>query len=125
MRKGEGSEISLYTAGWWSSEGKDKNDPEFIRMFIEYLASIDDADDVILGGSGAYFGVECTVRKDRNHWGDVGFEVAYSDTQISVYTDNHQGFWVPEYIALGKDDEQFEPVIQAFKDMIKRLFYLG
>jgi hypothetical protein len=121
-------ELLEYIEHWNKIDGiKPQNEPKFIELFIDFMQSLDDSGDIDFEGDGSYFGKQIKVYKDRNysrHYG-YGFEIAYCDSIISVYKDNHEGFWTPEYIRVRNvEDNDFHKVKSVIKETMLRLMGL-
>lgn len=120
--------IEEYLIKWKDIEGvKPKNEDEFITLFVEYLNSIDNPDDVDFDGSGAYFGRQVTICKDLNYRirPMAYFEIAYDfEYTIRVYTARHEGYWTPEYIDLKIGEPRFNEVREALMNCLCRAFGL-
>ena len=96
---------------------KPKNDQQFIEEFTEWLSSLTSS-CFEFEGDNDYCGFTVQVYKNdpKYAWGyDCGndnhaFEISYSGEHqdlcklVKVYTPNHNGFWVPEYIDLTGDE---------------------
>ena len=89
------------------------------------MKSIEYSSDVTFDGEGSYFGKQVTISKDTNYRiSNYGFEIAYSDNHIRVYTSNHHGFQVPEFIDLYDKDEDFKELKELLNTKLKELLGL-
>ena len=100
--------IEEYLKEWQESEVKECNNPEFIAAFIEYMKE-DGRQYSFISGENGYFGYTARICGDYNPFGFAMFELAYSGAAefVKVFSANHNGYWVPEYIDL-KGDEALE-----------------
>jgi len=92
---------------------KPKNDQQFIEEFTGWLSSLTPSCFEFEGDNG-YCGFTIQVYKEcpKYSWdiNNHAFEISYSGEHqglcklVKVYTPNHNGFWVPEYIDLTGDE---------------------
>lgn len=92
---------------------RDCNDTQFIEEFTEWIASLTPS-CFEFEGENHYCGFTVQVYKSdpAYSWDRDShvFEISYSGEQqnrgklVKVYTANHNGFWVPEYIDLTGDE---------------------
>ncbi len=122
-------QIKKYIEGWDKAKNpKPCNDPEFIKNFTEYLKE-SDPECWRFEGENHYCGYTAILHEDIMGFGDsnVNFEFAYCFDEpygsifVSVFTENHQGFWTPEYIKL-KDGKAIE-ILTIIK--VKSLHFTG
>jgi len=81
---------------------KPENDKRFINDFIEFMQS-KDKNHYEFEGENYYCGFTATLyeTEPQYSYGRVlAFEFAYGQDFVKVFTANHNGFWVPEYINL-------------------------
>lgn len=120
--------LKEYIENWISIEGlKPCNEELFINEFINLLNTIDDDRDISFDGEGSYFGKQITLHWNSGVWvGDplINFEIAYSQSSISVYTANNHGFWTPEYLSMTSKDARFDEVKTALFKLLYRVFGL-
>lgn len=121
--------IEQYIDNWHKQEigVRPQNEHVFIDLFIDFLKSIDDPNDVEFEGEGAYYGRQVNISKDRNYKikRDFAFEIAYDMSyKISVYTDRHEGFWYPEYIKMDVYHPRFDELKTALFNCLKTAFGL-
>ena len=99
--------IKEYVEMWNKAENpKPENDERFIAEFLVF-AKTADIDCWNFIGENFYCGYTATLHEYPDHLPIrcVGFEFAYKDNDfVKVFTSNHSGFWVPEYISLRGDD---------------------
>lgn len=121
--------LENYIHDWNKIEGnKPVNEEEFINLFVIFLRSVNDYDEVTFDGDGAYFGKQIQILKGgqigrADH--DLSFEIAYMpDYKISVYTANHHGFWQPEYLCLAPEHPEFNRVQTELFSAIYKAFGL-
>jgi len=120
--------LKEYIKNWTIIEGnKPCNEDLFINEFIDLITNLSDDRDVTFDGDGSYFGKQVTLHLNSGVWiGDplVYFEIAYSQTQISVYKANHEGFWVPEFISMYNGHPRFEELRNALLKLLYKVFGL-
>lgn len=113
----------------WEDSDKIANQSEFVDNFLVVMRRCDD-EDFEFDGNGSYFGKQVTLRVGSYYNWDynrsLGFEIAYDDNNIVVYTSNNDGYWVAPYIAVNrqKDDVKFEYVNLVLKEKLKSVFGL-
>lgn len=120
--------LTKHVADWGSVEGiKPLNDERFIATFLICLRAAD-YEDFCFDGDGSYFGKQVTWSVGSGHWikldRNLNFEIAYSESQIRVYSANNNGYWVSEYISVTKGDIYFEDVYLTLKDKLLEVFGL-
>lgn len=125
--------LKAYVEQWHSIEGiKPQNEKEFIDEFITYLDNIhrDDIDRFEFHGDNDYFGKQVVIfendpywmSKDRPRSDMLSFEIAYqSNYAISIYSANHDGFWVPEFAMVTQDHPDFSSLYKALSSAIKKV----
>lgn len=109
--------IKAYIKQWDLEEGiKPKNDSAFIADFISYLQSRN-SDHLEFEGDNDYCGHTAIIH-EMDYMGrswsssdNLKLELAYGVDFVKVFTGNHNGFWVPEYINLKGGDAA--PIIAA------------
>ena len=94
--------LNAYIEQWSKIEPRPVNNPDFINAFTEFLKSRD-KDCFEFSGDNNYCGHTAIVYESYapyccNTVNTV--ELAYGKEFIKVFTANHNGFWVPEYISL-------------------------
>lgn len=119
-------DLEAYIKEWNRYDQKPCNENVFIDLFIKYINSIDNSNDVKFHGDGAYFGKQVSIYKDSNYFGSglLHFEAAYNKEAIRVYTGNHHGFWRPPYMDLGEKHERFNEVKSIFFPFLRKIFGL-
>lgn len=117
-----------YIKNWIAIDGqKPRNEDLFIDEFIKLITNLEDDRDIQFDGDGSYFGKQITLHLDSGIWiGDplIHFEIAYSQTEISVYSAKHNGFWYPEYLSISNEHPRFKEVINPFFKLLYRVFGL-
>lgn len=113
---------------WNSIEGvKPLNDKSFIDTFLICLKDAD-YEDFCFDGDGSYFGKQITWSVGSGNWikldRNLNFEIAYSESEIRVYSANNNGYWVSEYISVTKGDAFFEDVYSTLRDKLLDIFGL-
>ena len=99
-----------YIEAFDSVGNQDVNDQQFIKEFTQWLSSLE-ADCFEFEGNNDYCGFTVQTYKEcpKYSW-DIdnhAFEISYRGSRskiVKVYTPNHHGFWVPEYIDLTGDE---------------------
>ena len=95
--------IEDYLKTWNEAENpKPCNDPVFIKMFVEFIGDRG-SDHFEFSGDNGYCGYTAVVYEEdpRFSWGrGISFEFAYGLDFVKVFTAQHCGYWVPEYINL-------------------------
>lgn len=97
--------IKEYVAEWNKMDGvKPCNDPQFISDFIEFCKN-SEKDQWGFSGENGYCGNTATISEfDRCGFSSgLEFEFAFGSNFVKVFTANHHGFWVPEYICFSND----------------------
>lgn len=121
-------DLKEYIKNWLTIEGKKPcNEDLFVNGFIDLLNKIDDDRDISFDGEGSYFGKQITLHWNGGVWvGDplIHFEIAYSESHISVYKADHQGFWTPEYLSMSHKDSRFNEVKKHLFKLLYRVFGL-
>lgn len=116
------SKIEEYVENWHAVDGiKPCNESVFIDLFLEYLDGLD-VTNLQFDGEGSYFGKQVTLHENYFGCSSLGFEVAYDTHLIKVYTNKHNGFWVPEYICMSAKHEDFERVYKPFMAYLRKSF---
>jgi len=92
----------------WESHDSPKpcNDTEFTSKFLDFIKS-KPCDHWEFDGENHYCGYTAIVYEDNPDYcmgRTLGFEFAYDKDFVKVFTANHGGFWVPEYINLSGND---------------------
>lgn len=98
--------IQLYIKQWNKIDGiKPQNDPEFIKEFMLFVDGTE-GDHWEFSGENGYCGFTAVVCETPLYLYGRGlsFEFAYGNDFVKVFTANHHGFWVPEYINLKGDE---------------------
>lgn len=92
-----------YLKKWQLAESpKPCNDREFVGQFLDFIKSRPYCNWEFDGDNG-YCGSTATVYEDDPRYcmgRALAFEFAYGQNFVKVFTANHNGFWVPEYINL-------------------------
>ena len=99
----------------WESRGRPKNEPEFIEPFIEIIESAS-VENWHFDGEDYYCGWTAVCSDNLLYPVDLsapGFEFAYSDDFVKVFTDRHKGFWAPEYIKLDTADDYGKKILDV------------
>ena len=96
--RGESMEIEDYLNSDWV-----KNSPQMMSAFMDYISD-EDREWYFKSGENGYCGYTAIVSDSYNPFGCPRFEFAYSKDFVKVFTANHHGFWVPEYISLTGGD---------------------
>ena len=119
-------ELKEYILNWNKLDQKTCNEDLFINLFISYLKGIDNINDVMFEGDGAYFGRQIVIHKDHNYISDtfLKFELAYDKNQIRVYSGNHHGYWQPEFISINGNHERWEELSNVLFDLLRNVFCL-
>tara|TARA_R110000823_G_C15881781_1_gene495139 strand:+ start:798 stop:1169 length:372 start_codon:yes stop_codon:yes gene_type:complete len=109
--------MKKYLAEWEEAESpKPVNNVKFIADFIEFMKSRD-SDHYEFEGDNDYCGCTAIIWDENPRYcmgRSMYFEFAYSNDFVKVFTGNHNGFWVPEYISLKGDDAQ--PILKILQD---------
>ncbi len=95
---------------------KPVNDEKFISDFIEFMKS-KDKDHYDFDGENHYCGFTAIVYDEEPTYcmgRTLAFEFAYDKDFVKVFTANHNGFWVPEYINLNGEDAK--PILDVLKN---------
>lgn len=105
-------------------------DDEPLSFFSHFIGWLNDGIKnelltIEFNGNGGYFGKQvaitlsnATMRFNR----DLAFEVAYSDSDIVIYTANHNGFWTPSYYAANNLASNFHSNRIVLLTKIQQLF---
>ena len=98
-------EIKSCIEKWNNNNPKPQNDVQFITAFVEFAQNAD-FDQWSFTGENGYCGYTATIYEYPQSLPLVGlgFEFAYGSTFVRVFTNQHNGFWVPEYINLKGED---------------------
>lgn len=100
---------------------RDDNYPEIESLFIELFKDSNNYYAVVINNieDGSYFGKQCNVTFYRAPFDStiVDLEIAWDNTQISIYTTKHNGFWVPSYTTN-------KNVLESWKSFLKEQLYL-
>jgi len=110
-------DIKNYISEWDKEDGpKPKNDPKFIGDFLEFAKS-SDFDQWEFGGENQYCGYTATLKEHPENIPvhGLGFEFAYGKDFVKVFTSDHNGFWVPEYISLSGEGATYLLWLISFK----------
>lgn len=118
--------IKYYIEKWNDFELKPKNEPDFLKPFTAW-ARIQKRDNWEFTGENGYCGYTASVCDgpygfrswNSNH--DLEFEFAYGRGFVKVFTANHNGFWVPEYLDLR--GEEASELLEILKN--KALLWAG
>lgn len=111
-------DMKEYIKSWREQEGvKEKNNPEFIASFTEYIDEID-LDCWSFQGENGYCGYTAYVyscnRSYRYGKSTLDFELAYSKDFVKVFDAGNEGFWVPEYIDLkGREASKILSIVKS------------
>lgn len=96
-----------------------KNNKEFIADFIAFMKS-KDVSHYEFEGDNDYCGFTALIHDipPRYCYGrNVSFEFAYDKDFVKIFTANHNGFWVPEYISLKCDEAK--PILDILFERFK------
>jgi hypothetical protein len=127
MKTEDRDAMIAYIDKWNAIDGfKPANEKEFIDLFYKLFLDYDDR-ELEFNGEGSYFGKQVTLYPDsmygKTHR-NMRFEVSYNKERISVYSGNHNGFWVPEFINITKNEPEGEALILAFLNFLTGVFGL-
>ena len=121
--------LTDYIKSWDQAENpKPKNEDVFIDAFIYLLDNLEDDRDITFDGDNAYDGKQVTLALNRVYTTSepiIYFEIAYGNDMVKVYTANHHGFWVPEYLRLDiYQGNKFQKVKTALDKRLRKVFGL-
>ena len=107
------------------NSGHEINQNDFFPDFLAYIDTLS-SNDFVFNGEGSYFGKQITVIEDNYFAREdlLCFEVAYDNTQIVIYTANHNGFWVKPYCTVNHDNTMFKAFYRIFVNIMKDKFGL-
>ena len=93
------------------------NDPGFISALTEF-AKNSNHDQWEFEGENGYCGFTAILSEYPSYAPASGFsfEFAYDKGFVKVFTGNHQGYWVPEYIDLR--DNNAEPLLKMLREKL-------
>lgn len=113
--------MKKYLAEWEKAESpKPANNEKFIADFIEFMKSRD-SDHYEFDGENNYCGYTATIYDENPNYcmsRTLAFEFAYGIDFVKVFTANHNGFWVPEYINLRGGEAA--PILTVLFDKYKQ-----
>lgn len=114
-------ELKNYIRNWNTIKGvKPENESVFISLFTDWLFEKDGDLEFEFQGEGSYFGKQISINKTAYfNYTDLNFEIAYDKDHIRIYTGNHNGFWVPEYVDITSENDHFAYLQNALMDFIK------
>jgi len=119
--------LTEYIKNWNLIENiKPENEEIFINNFIEMCKNIDDIRDIDFD-EGSYGGKQIRIILDNAYFGDpyINFEIVYyTNERIVVYSGNHNGYWVPEFIDIDKNHQKFIDLQKSIFDIIYRVLDL-
>lgn len=117
--------IIEYVGNWKSIPNiKPMNEPEFIELFLEFIADGDNL-NIKFDGDGAYFGKQVSITRRFSFGYDIlAMEIAYDSDQIAVYDGNNNGYWTPEYIHVTPNHPEFNKIKQAIFELLTTVFGL-
>ena len=113
--------IKDYVENWNSQESpKESNNKIFIADFTSWIKTLD-KDHWSFSGENYYCGFTATVNEYPLSIPvcGIGFEFAYRRADfVKVFTDNHNGYYVPEYIDVQSHDavELLEVIKSKFNE---------
>lgn len=114
-----------YVEYWKLQQVKPVNEDKFFYPFLRFLDEFDEVRDFEFLGDGYYFG-KVVMLKPGYTWGtgtnNLKFEITYSKSHIKVYSLNHNGYCVPEYLDIPDDFLKFEMLSTRLNAMLKKLF---
>ena len=116
--------INLFQLMLNNGESIIQNKDEIIDIFIQFFNNIEDENDVEFEGDGSYFGKQINIMYNRYSYNrnSIFIEIAYSYDKISIYTAEHNGFWVPEYIKIDKSHKRFKELQNSLYDLLRKVF---
>lgn len=117
--------INLFQLMLNNGESIIQNKDEIIDIFIQFFNNIEDENDVEFEGDGSYFGKQINIMYNRLYSynrNSIFIEIAYNYDKISIYTAEHNGFWVPEYIKIDKSHKRFKELQNSLYDLLRKVF---
>jgi hypothetical protein len=118
------NKLKEYIENWNSIKGvKPENESEFVSLFCDFLFEADLYME--FDGDGAYFGKQISIHENSYFSDSVfNFEIAYSNENISIYSGNHNGFWVPEYVSMTSEHKDFSNLKNSIMYFIKNKMWI-
>lgn len=111
-----------YFQEWSKQSPKPCNESSFVEFFKNLLKTIDE-DDIEFHGNNCYSGKEISIVPNRRYFGsNIELDVVYDKDQLKVFTSNHNGFWIPEFISLGCDDIAYKHIMKILMPLLIKTF---